>query len=91
MFADVQHLQQLFDGAQEYNNKFRKNFHFGINTAITANPAQQYNPKNDFTLQKPGSYTDEFGEHLWVGRGANVAYYHPPPPFSSNDTIYALS
>jgi hypothetical protein len=68
MFSDVQHFRDLthhdftqlrFDGAQEYEDKFKKNFGFNINKKIKANRVERYNPKNDFTIQQPQSYTDE--------------------------------
>jgi hypothetical protein len=73
MFSDVQYFRDLthhdftqlrFDGAQEYEDKFKKNFGFGINKKIKANRVERYNPKNDFTIQPPQSYTDEVGHNL---------------------------
>jgi hypothetical protein len=65
MFSDIQHFHHefsqlaAFKGAQEYENNFKKNFGFGLNTKIKANRVERYNPKNDFTIKPPSTYTDE--------------------------------
>ena len=55
-FHDFSQLKLL--GAQEYEDKFKKNFGFGINKKIGVNERERYNPKNDFTINPPLSYTD---------------------------------
>ena len=68
MFGDAKHFHEMtvqftqlrgFKGAQEYEDGFKKKFGFNIDKKIKANRVERYNPKNDFTLQAPGSYTDE--------------------------------
>ena len=52
MFEDVRHFVQLKKilGAQDYEDKFKKNFGFKLNDPIMANNPNIYNPENDVTL-----------------------------------------